>query len=66
MMFRKNYDIAVCGGGIAGVAAAVAAARRGCKTVLIEKTLQPGGLATLQRHNGAPAPFFRQGRCGLH
>ena len=46
MMFRKNYDIAVCGGGIAGVAAAVAAARRGCKTVLIEKTLQPGGLAT--------------------
>jgi len=46
MTFRKNYDIAVCGGGVAGVAAAVAAARRGCKTILIEKTLQPGGLAT--------------------
>ena len=45
MMFRKSYDIAVCGGGIAGVSAAVAAARMGCKTLLIEKTLQPGGLA---------------------
>lgn len=45
MMFHKDYDIAVCGGGIAGVAAAVAAARRGCRTVLIEKTIQPGGLA---------------------
>ena len=42
----KHYDIAVCGGGIAGVAAALAAARRGMKTVLIEKTILPGGLAT--------------------
>ena len=42
----KHYDIAVCGGGIAGVAAALAAARRGMKTALIEKTILPGGLAT--------------------
>ena len=45
-MFRKNYDIAVCGAGVAGVAAALACARRGMKTALIEKTTQPGGLAT--------------------
>ena len=45
-MFRKDYDAAVCGGGFAGVAAALAAARRGMKTVLIEKTILPGGLAT--------------------
>ena len=45
-MFRKDYDAAVCGGGVAGVAAALAAARRGMKTVLIEKTILPGGLAT--------------------
>ena len=45
-MEKKHYDIAVCGGGIAGVAAALAAARRGMKTVLIEKTILPGGLAT--------------------
>ena len=45
-MFNKEYDVAVCGGGIAGVAAALAASRQNCRTVLIEKTLQPGGLAT--------------------
>ena len=39
-------DIAVAGGGVAGVAAAVEAARSGKKVVLIEKTTQLGGLAT--------------------
>ena len=42
----KEYDIVICGGGIAGCAAAVAAARRGMKCALIEKTVFPGGLAT--------------------
>lgn len=41
-----DYDVAVAGGGIAGVAAAVAAARTGAKTVLVEKTCIPGGLAS--------------------
>ena len=45
-MLRKEYDAAVCGGGVAGVAAALASARRGMNTVLIEKTILPGGLAT--------------------
>lgn len=45
-MFVEQYDIAVCGGGIAGCAAALAAARRGFRTVMIEKTILPGGLAT--------------------
>lgn len=45
-MFTVKYDIAICGGGIAGCAAALAAARRGVKTVLLEKTIMPGGLAT--------------------
>ena len=40
------YDIVVCGGGVAGVAAAVAAARRGAKTAIIEKQCLLGGLAT--------------------
>ena len=40
------YDIAIVGGGIAGVAAAVQTARMGMKTVLIEKTALVGGLAT--------------------
>lgn len=42
----KKYDIVVCGGGLAGCAAAIAAARRGMKCALIEKTVFPGGLAT--------------------
>lgn len=44
--FSVKYDVAVVGAGIAGVAAAVRAARSGAKTVLIEKTVLPGGLAT--------------------
>ena len=44
--FQKNCDIAVAGAGIAGVAAALAAARRGHKVILIEKQSLIGGLAT--------------------
>ena len=45
-MFERHFDIVVAGGGVAGIAAAVAAGRRGMKTVLLEKTVLPGGLAT--------------------
>ncbi len=44
--FETSYDVAVCGGGLAGVSAALASARRGLKTCLIEKTVFSGGLAT--------------------
>jgi hypothetical protein len=43
----SGYDVAVIGGGIAGVAAAVASARNGAKTCIIEKQYALGGLATL-------------------
>lgn len=46
MAFEKSFDIAVAGAGIAGIAAALAAARRGHKVVLIEKQTLIGGLAT--------------------
>ncbi len=42
-----EYDVAVVGGGIAGTAAAVAAARQGLSVCLIEKENGLGGLATL-------------------
>ena len=45
-MKQVRYDVIVCGGGVAGVAAAVAAARQGAKTALIEKQCLLGGLAT--------------------
>lgn len=41
-----EYDVIVVGGGVAGVAAAVASARNGAKTLLMEKTVMLGGLAT--------------------
>ncbi len=46
LQFDAIYDIAVIGGGIAGVAAAIQAARSGMKTALVEKTVLFGGLAT--------------------
>jgi hypothetical protein len=46
MKYKKNYDVVVAGGGIAGVAAAIEASRNGMKTALVEKTVFTGGLAT--------------------
>lgn len=43
-----DYDVAVCGGGPAGCAAAVAAARQGAKTLLIEKDGYLGGATVSQ------------------
>lgn len=42
-----EYDVLVAGGGIAGTMAAVAAAREGCRTVLLEREGALGGMATL-------------------
>ena len=40
------FDVAVCGGGIAGVCAAISSAKRGAKTVLIERAGSLGGTLT--------------------
>ena len=42
----KNYDVAVCGGGFAGISAALAASREGKKVILFEKEYMLGGLGT--------------------
>lgn len=41
-----NVDVLVCGGGVAGAAAGIAAARNGMRTLLIEKRESLGGLCT--------------------
>lgn len=43
----KEYDVIIAGGGIAGISAALSAARNGAKVLLIEKECVLGGLATL-------------------
>lgn len=45
-MPETSCDLLVCGGGIAGIAAALEASRAGLRVALLEKTLLPGGLAT--------------------
>lgn len=42
----RTIDVLVCGGGPAGIAAAIAAARLGASTLLIERYNHLGGLAT--------------------
>lgn len=44
---KKRYDVIVCGGGVAGVAAAVSSAQNGLSTLLLEKSNILGGLGTL-------------------
>ncbi|MBQ3436963.1 MAG: FAD-dependent oxidoreductase [Fusobacterium sp.] len=48
----KKYDVAIVGGGIAGIAAAVGAVRTGAKVILIERNSYLGGEAT---HSGVGA-----------
>ena len=47
LTIKKKYDIIVCGGGVAGVAAAVSAAKNGFSTLILEKSNILGGLGTL-------------------
>ena len=42
-----SYDVVVCGGGTAGCFAAIAAARQGVKTLLIERSFTVGGMLTV-------------------
>lgn len=47
IMLENKYDVIVCGGGTAGIAAALSAARAGASTLLLEREYALGGLATL-------------------
>lgn len=49
-----NTQVLVCGGGVAGVAAAIASARTGAKTLLTERSSMLGGSAT----SGLVGPFM--------
>jgi len=66
-----EYDVIVCGGGPAGFAAAVSAARSGAKTILIERFATLGGTVTaslMAKVNGfrnQVEPNTLQTSCGI-
>jgi hypothetical protein len=45
--YTGHYDVIVVGGGVAGIGAAIAAAREGMSVLIMEKTICLGGQATL-------------------
>ena len=57
---EADYDVVVCGGGAAGVGAAVGAAKAGAKVCLVEKYAFLGGAAT-NAQVLAYCGFFQQG-----
>jgi len=58
---QSHYDVVVAGGGTAGFCAAIAAARSGAKTCVIERFGALGGTMTIGGVN-APALFHAHGR----
>jgi hypothetical protein len=66
-MTIRRYDLAIIGGGTAGVCAAVQAARAGSRTLLVERSSRLGGTIV---NSGIPAPglfhaFGRQVIAGI-
>ncbi|MBQ2875412.1 MAG: FAD-dependent oxidoreductase [Clostridia bacterium] len=62
-----EYDVVVVGGGMAGTGAAIAAAKGGAKTIIVENTSALGGIATMGIVNipldfvsGVGAEFFTE------
>jgi hypothetical protein len=56
---QAKWDLIVVGAGPAGVAAAIAAARRGCKVLLIERHGFAGGMATAALVNPFLGNYYR-------
>lgn len=56
-----DVDVLVCGGGVAGIAAAVCAARTGAKTLLVERNGALGGTASVSLMSLITIPYS-----GLH
>lgn len=63
-MKTVEYDVAVIGGGPAGMAAALAANKRGAKTVVIERDVRLGGILNQCIHNGFGLHYFGEEMTG--
>ncbi|MGG3308879.1 FAD-dependent oxidoreductase [Paenibacillus lautus] len=58
-----KYDVAIVGGGVAGLTAAIYAARAGKQTILVEKQERLGGRAMTHKKKGA---YFNLGGHALY
>ena len=61
---EQSFDVLVAGGGMAGIAAAIAAARTGARTALVEKAGWLGGTG-ITGATGLRSFYHRQYRVGL-
>ena len=53
-LYTEDYDLVIIGGGPGGLAAGLYAARAGLKTVLVEKGIPGGQMATTERVDNCP------------
>ncbi|MGG3885924.1 phytoene desaturase family protein [Brevibacillus panacihumi] len=63
MIQMETYDVAIVGGGVAGLTAAIYAAKAGKKAIIIEKQDRLGGRAITNKKNGA---YFNLGGHALY
>jgi len=60
--YYGSYDVIVCGGGTSGIPAAIASARAGAKTLLIERVGQLGGQMNVSGPPGFSYAYFYNAR----
>ncbi|MCR4397740.1 MAG: NAD(P)/FAD-dependent oxidoreductase [Firmicutes bacterium] len=60
-----EFDVAVIGAGPAGLAASIEAARRGCRVLLMDSNLRPGGQLVKQIHKFFGSKEHRAGTRGI-
>lgn len=56
----KNYDVVIIGGGPAGMAAAVAADKKGASVLILERDVRLGGILNQCIHNGFGLHYFKE------